>query len=85
MQGYAFLPLYKKAPQAALKNHELFQLLALVDALRDESANWPNGRSPLGLKIELPVESRASGRDGGKAEAIAADHTGFVASSRGQE
>ena len=23
MQGYAFLPLYKKAPQAALKNPEL--------------------------------------------------------------
>lgn len=37
-RGYAFLPLYKKAPQAALKDHELYQLLALVDALRDGSA-----------------------------------------------
>ena len=27
MQGYAFLPLYKKAPQAALKNPELFSYL----------------------------------------------------------
>ncbi len=37
-RGYAFLPLYKKAPQAALKDHELYQLLALIDALRDGSA-----------------------------------------------
>jgi len=37
-RGYAFLPLYKKAPQAALKDPELYQLLALVDALRDGSA-----------------------------------------------
>jgi hypothetical protein len=37
-RGYAFLPLYKKVPQAALKDQELYQLLALVDALRDGSA-----------------------------------------------
>jgi hypothetical protein len=37
-RGYAFLPLYKRAPQAALKDRELYQLLALVDALRDGSA-----------------------------------------------
>jgi hypothetical protein len=37
-RGYAFLPLYKKAPQAAQKDPELYQLLALVDALRDGSA-----------------------------------------------
>jgi hypothetical protein len=37
-RGYAFLPLYKKAPQAALKDPKLYQLLALVDALRDGSA-----------------------------------------------
>ena len=37
-RGYAFLPLYKKAPQAALKDHELYELLALVDALRDGGA-----------------------------------------------
>jgi hypothetical protein len=37
-RGYAFLPLHKKAPQAALKDPELYQLLALVDALRDGSA-----------------------------------------------
>lgn len=37
-RGYAFSPLHKKVPQAALKDHELYQLLALVDALRDWSA-----------------------------------------------
>jgi hypothetical protein len=37
-RGYAFLPLYKKVPQAALKDPQLYQLLALVDALRDGSA-----------------------------------------------
>jgi hypothetical protein len=37
-RGYSFPPLYKRAPQAALKDRELCQLLALVDALRDGSA-----------------------------------------------
>jgi hypothetical protein len=37
-RGYAFLPLYKKAPQAALKDPELYQLLALVDAMRNGGA-----------------------------------------------
>jgi hypothetical protein len=36
-RGYPFLPLYKRAPHAALKDPELYQLLALVDALRDGS------------------------------------------------
>lgn len=50
-RGYGFSPLYKKVPQAALKDHELYELLALVDALREgarESANWPDANSPLG-------------------------------------
>jgi hypothetical protein len=37
-RGYSFLPLYKGAPPAALKDRELYQLLALVDALRDGGA-----------------------------------------------
>lgn len=37
-RGYGFSPLYKRAPQAALKDPQLYQLLALVDALRDGSA-----------------------------------------------
>jgi hypothetical protein len=37
-RGYAFSPLYKRAPQAALKNPRLYELLALVDAVRDGGA-----------------------------------------------
>jgi len=40
-RGYAFVPLYKKAPQAALKDPELYQLLALVDA----PARWERERA----------------------------------------
>jgi hypothetical protein len=65
MRGYAFLPLYKKAPQAALKNPELFQLLALVDAMgARESANWPNVAPPQkqwacrGSCLPFPEEKR---------------------------
>jgi DNA-binding Lrp family transcriptional regulator len=38
VRGYAFLPLCKSAPQAALKDAELYQMLALVDAIRDGGA-----------------------------------------------
>jgi hypothetical protein len=34
VRGYAFSPLYKHAPAAALRDHKFYELLALVDALR---------------------------------------------------
>ena len=34
VRGMAFLPLYKSAPHAALKDEELYRMLALVDAIR---------------------------------------------------
>ena len=34
VRGLAFSPLYKQAPRAALKDGELYELLALCDALR---------------------------------------------------
>ena len=37
-RGYAFFPLHKRAPQAALRDPKLYQLLALVDTLRDGRA-----------------------------------------------
>ena len=36
-----------------------------------ESANWRNVSSQLDLRIELSIESTASGFDGGEAEGIA--------------
>jgi hypothetical protein len=37
-RGYSFLPLYKRAPEAALKDQQLYELLALVDSIRSGSA-----------------------------------------------
>lgn len=37
-QGYAFSPLYRSAPQAASVDPKLYELLALVDAIRDGRA-----------------------------------------------
>jgi hypothetical protein len=38
VRGYSFTPLYKHAPAAALEDAALYQLLTLVDALRDGRA-----------------------------------------------
>jgi len=38
VRGYSFSPLHKNVPQAALKDKQLYELLALVDALRDGRA-----------------------------------------------
>ncbi|MFZ0943173.1 MAG: hypothetical protein WB930_08190 [Syntrophobacteraceae bacterium] len=37
-QGYEFSPLYKSVPKAAGKDYMLYQLLVLVDAIRDSGA-----------------------------------------------
>jgi hypothetical protein len=38
VRGYAFLPLHKNVPKAALQDHLLYEMLALVDAIRDGRA-----------------------------------------------
>jgi hypothetical protein len=38
VRGYSFSPLHKNVPQAALEDARLYELLALVDALRDGRA-----------------------------------------------
>jgi hypothetical protein len=38
VRGFSFSPLHKNVPKAALKDARLYQLLALVDALRDGRA-----------------------------------------------
>ena len=37
-RGYSFAPLHKNVPQAALEDSKFYELLALVDALRDGRA-----------------------------------------------
>jgi hypothetical protein len=49
------MPLYKRAPEAALKDEDLYQLLALVDAIRDGSA-----RERELAKRELSVRLKGS-------------------------
>jgi hypothetical protein len=41
-RGYALEPLYKRAPEAAAADHELYELLALTDALREGSLRIRN-------------------------------------------
>lgn len=38
VRGYAFAPLYRTVPQAALRDAALYELLALIDAIRDGRA-----------------------------------------------
>ena len=38
LRGIAFSPLYKNVPQAALRDQKLYELLALVDAIREGRA-----------------------------------------------
>jgi hypothetical protein len=38
VRGYSFTPLYRTAPEAALKDNRLYKLLVIVDALRDSRA-----------------------------------------------
>lgn len=42
VRGYAFAPLYRTVPQAALRDLLLYELLALVDAIRDGRARERN-------------------------------------------
>lgn len=38
VRGYSFKPLHKNVPEAALEDEQLYEMLALVDALRDGRA-----------------------------------------------
>lgn len=38
VKGYSFLPLYKSVPKAAARDEKLYELLALLDAIRDGRA-----------------------------------------------
>lgn len=42
VRGYAFAPLYPSVPEAALRDSSLYELLALVDAIRDGRARERN-------------------------------------------
>jgi hypothetical protein len=61
VRGYSFSPLHKNVPQAALEDARLYELLALVDALRDGRARERDiaGRQ---LKKRLEYHSGAASK-----------------------
>ncbi len=51
-RGYAFLPLHKSVPKAAMKDRKLYALLALVDAIRDgQSRERELARRELSIRL----------------------------------
>jgi hypothetical protein len=57
-RGIAFEPLYKQAPKAALRDPVLYELLALVDALRDGRARERKlAEEMLFARLRAPVHA----------------------------
>ena len=54
VRGYSFSPLHKNAPLAALEDPKLYELLALVDGLRDGRARE---REIAGRELKLRLEA----------------------------
>ncbi len=55
-RGYSFAPLYKTVPQAALRDRYLYEVLALIDAIRDGRARERQiAEQELRLRLESPV------------------------------
>ena len=51
-RGYAFSPLHKSVPRAAMKDSKLYELLALLDAIRDGRARERElAQRELGLRL----------------------------------
>jgi hypothetical protein len=61
VRGYSFSPLHKNAPLAALEDPRLYELLALVDGMRDGRARERElaGRE---LKLRIEPQSHASSK-----------------------
>ena len=59
-RGYSFSPLHKNAPQAALEDSRLYELLALVDAIRDGRARERSAAiQELERRIEKPAYAKS--------------------------
>ena len=60
VRGYSFAPLHKNVPQAALADERLYELLALVDALRNGQARERNLASQeLTRRLEMPTDAKS--------------------------
>jgi len=58
VRGYSFAPLHKDVPQVALEDPKFYELLALVDALRDGSTR---GRELAGRELKKRLEKSTHG------------------------
>jgi beta-galactosidase len=59
VRGYSFAPLHKNVPQAALADERLYELLALVDALRNGRARERMLASQeLTRRLEMPADAK---------------------------
>jgi hypothetical protein len=57
-RGYSFAPLHKNVAKAALEDPRLYELLAMVDALRDGRARERELASrELGKRLEVPSDA----------------------------
>jgi hypothetical protein len=57
VKGYAYSPLYRSVPEAALADPGFYELLALVDAIRDPSSRVTNlAVRELNARLRLPPE-----------------------------
>ncbi len=60
VRGYSFKPLHKHVPQAALADARLYELLALVDALRDGRARERElAGKELKRRLEVPANAQS--------------------------
>jgi hypothetical protein len=63
MRGYSLKPLHKNVPRAALENQHLYELLALVDALRSgRSRERQLAARELTRRLESPVHDKSKSR-----------------------
>jgi hypothetical protein len=59
VRGYSFVPLHKNVPKAALADERLYELLALVDALRNGQARERKLASQeLTRRLEMSADAK---------------------------
>jgi hypothetical protein len=62
-RGYSFAPLYKTVPRAALRDSYLYEMLALIDALRDgRSRDRHIAEEELKLRLKSPKHAELQHR-----------------------
>lgn len=67
MRGYSYAPLHKNVPMAALTDPKLYELLTLVDALRDGRARERRlAERELTRRLEEPSDAEPKSRPAGE-------------------